>query len=218
MSTPYNRVVLQGNFFGGEEWSVSPAFNGLNGDVVSDFEDLQAWGQAIVQLNTNAIWPASLAGIASSAVHLTGVRTEYFDATNKLAQVAETPVAQATGGTGSVLAPLQCSLVVSLLSGRPGRSFNGRLYFPCLSASLSQSTARISDSEAETIATDTAQWLRSIADEAPGGVDLDPAIFSQKLGTTSTVTSVRVGNVVDTQRRRRDKQVEAYSSAPIPAT
>jgi hypothetical protein len=40
-------------------------------------------------------------------------------------------------------------------------------------------------------------------------------IYHRGLGTTSLVTSLDVGDVIDTQRRRRNKLIEARTSRPV---
>jgi hypothetical protein len=40
-------------------------------------------------------------------------------------------------------------------------------------------------------------------------------IYHRATGTTSLVTSLDVGDVIDTQRRRRNKLIEARTSRPI---
>ena len=40
-------------------------------------------------------------------------------------------------------------------------------------------------------------------------------IYHRGPGTTTTVTSLDVGDVIDTQRRRRNKLIEARTSRPL---
>jgi hypothetical protein len=40
-------------------------------------------------------------------------------------------------------------------------------------------------------------------------------IYHRSLGTTTPVTSLDVGDVIDTQRRRRNQLVEARTSRPV---
>jgi hypothetical protein len=49
-----------------------------------------------------------------------------------------------------------------------------------------------------------------------GIVAQDLAVRSKTSKTTPHVNSVRLGDVIDTQRRRRDRLVEAYASVSIP--
>ena len=115
--------------------------------------------------------------------------------------------------TGSPAAPPQTSAVITLLTGTPGRSFRGRIYWPQLAPGLSTS-----------LVSSTAKGL------GPGFVSLNAAIelalslfgtwdlvvYSPKLDVVTPVTSVRCGDVLDTQRRRAQDLPETFTTTLLP--
>lgn len=215
MSAIYNRVVIKGSLPGGEVWTVNPAFGGAQDGGLTAFSDLQDWATAIAALNGGHVLDTVLLGLIGSSSTVDTVRTESFTANGDLTQAAEAPVETSTNGSAAVHAPLQVALVASLLTGRPGRSYSGRIYWPALSAPMNSTTARVNPADVETFATSTAALLELIAEAAPVDAALAPVVVSHKLQIQTPVTTVRVGDVLDTQRRRRDKLVEAYTGAPI---
>lgn len=214
----FNKVRISGTMPGGEVWSINPCF-GVGGgtEAVEEYGDLLEWATDIASLNTNKIFPAAPLEILSTAARITQVRTEFYDPTGKLTQVAEIGATSAAVGSFTPNKPFQSAMVVSLRTGRAGRSYRGRLYLPALNVTLTPATLRIDPAIRNGVSSQMAAWLRDIANVAPGVPRIDPVVVSQTIGVVTGITNVEVGDILDTQRRRRDSLEEAYFSTDIPA-
>lgn len=130
------------------------------------------------------------------------------------------PTVPYLGGGGSSPLPAQLSLVASL-QARPDRGLasKGRMFLPGVCANI-DSSGRIATTDTLNVATnldtmftalnagiDTGGYLinASKGGSAPGG----PAPINRR------VEDVLVGNVYDTQRRRRNQLTETYSTRQI---
>lgn len=123
----------------------------------------------------------------------------------------------AGGATSSPYAP-QLSTVITLQSNKykdPGK-FN-RYYVPSLGpigASNYKYTKAMTDEMAEAHAT-MLDDLNDIFNGLSGQMTLRAAAVNQKTASYEYITKVKVGSIVDTQRRRRNKLVEEYSEFPV---
>jgi hypothetical protein len=127
-----------------------------------------------------------------------------------------TPPLQGSQGTAGVF---QQALAVSLTAGTypNGSPVRGRFYLPPVSPSI-LSSGRISGAGQTLIADWANAWM-----DAMIGLSLIPCVWSRgaaKHGSTtgflSPVTSLRVGQVADTVRRRRGALLEQYISRLVP--
>jgi hypothetical protein len=211
----YNLVTLSGPLTGGEQWSTSCAYNTNFGTgPVKTFEDLQAWATAIGQLPIADY--TNLASGLSALGDLTTVRTAYIDSAGATAQVAEAAFNPVWSPANGATMPFQCSVVLSLLTGRPGRSYRGRMYWPALGFSMNSATGKLSSSLQAQIADQAAALLTDIGGAAGAEALMAPVVASSVLGITTLVSKVRVGDVIDTQRRRRNQLVESYVESAVP--
>ena len=211
----HNVVRILGYLPGGEVWSVTPKFASPLG-MVTEYEDLETWAEAI---GTEILsWTSTnrLRGFLSSQAGIEGVRVEYRNSTGELEQAAEYIFPSRFAGSGSPRMPYQCSAVISLRTGRPGRSFRGRLYWPCLTPSLTTATLRIPPDDTVVLAGNMAQFLNFIRTSAPVEHDLAAVVVSQTRNTYTPITQLQVGDIVDIQRRRRDSLQEAIVQEPFP--
>jgi hypothetical protein len=88
------------------------------------------------------------------------------------------------------------------LSDFSGRNNRGRIYIPFNGGTVGN-TLVASNAHSQNLSSQIALWIGDI-DAAAFGADLMAVITSPR-ADAHTVTRVRVDNVVDTQRRRRDK-------------
>lgn len=114
-------------------------------------------------------------------------------------------------GPATALAPSFCSIAISWETGFSlGKAVRGRIYLPNYGAALSIGS-KIQDS----VAADILAWstvLLNTLDTSLEAVPFHPNVVS-KSGVHHQVTGSRVGNVYDTQRRRKDAVAETYISA-----
>lgn len=211
----HNVVRILGYLPGGEVWSVTPKFASPLG-CVEEYDDLLAWAQAIGAYIQGLPTNNRLRGYLSNQAGIEGVRVEYRDAANQLAQAAEFIFTTRLPGNGVPNKPYQCSVVASLRTGRPGRSFRGRLYWPCLSGSLSTATMRLLPDDTGVFATNMAELLDAMRTSSPLEHDLMSVVVSLTTDTYTGINEIQVGDIIDTQRRRRDSLLEGIVSRPFP--
>lgn len=129
------------------------------------------------------------------------------------------------GPNAAVAYPPQCSVVATLTSEvQRGLAAKGRMYLPGLNPTLSTSTGKISSTDAGTIATNFKTFLDAVNAASGsggkvilashghrgGGPPPDPYLYAGMVNTL--VTGCRVGDVIDTQRRRRNELPEVYTT------
>lgn len=210
----HNVVRINGTLPGGEVWSVTPKFMG-SPSPMTDYADLEEWatliGDYIIALdNTDP-----LLQLLSTAGAITSIRTEYRDASNALGQAAEYVFSSPKTGNLTANKVFQTSVVISLRTGRPGRSYRGRIYWPALAATLGPQL-RLSESAMNGIMNSAAGLIGEIegfADQVGSSVRL--AVVSQTLGVATRVQTIQVGDILDIQRRRRDSLQEFYVSREL---
>jgi len=210
----HNVVRINGTLPGGEVWSVTPKFTGSPA-LMTEYADLEEWatliGDYIISLSTSD----PLIALLSTAGAITSIRTEYRDANNSLAQAAEYVFASPRAGNGTANKVFQTSVVISLRTGRPGRSYRGRIYWPALAATLN-AQLRLSESTMTGIMDSAAGLIGEIegySDQVGSSVRL--AVVSQTLGVSTRVQTIQVGDILDIQRRRRDSLQELYVSREL---
>jgi hypothetical protein len=116
-----------------------------------------------------------------------------------------------TGGDGSVQLPLQDSVAVSWRTPQVGRRGKGRIFLPTTS-SASLSSARLDATSQGEIRDAGVTLLESLSytQDAPTELQIRPIVTGLPYTEYGIITQVAVGNVIDTQRRRRNRLVESY--------
>lgn len=215
----YIRVRLNGSLPGGEVWSVNPAFNETTN--VSTWDQLE--GQTAAIAIAGITLPTALNDLRSSAAQGVMVRVERRSDTHELIGAAEAGWTAGTATTIAAKMPAQIAVVLSLRSTTPGSRGRGRLYWPALGAQVDMYTLRLSKPTTANAATAAATYLDAIATElkkalapTPSLIDYDLCVVSPTTGSKTRITRIEVGDVLDVQRRRRDRLAEVYASAPMP--
>lgn len=124
----------------------------------------------------------------------------------------------AAGATAQVIP--QASLVLSLRSGLTTGSANfGRMYLPHTEPNLQASSPFVATATTSALATAAATFINGVNTDvnAVTTQEATAMIMTQVTGGISKkVNQVAIGNVIDTQRRRRNQLPETYSFLPIP--
>lgn len=124
------------------------------------------------------------------------------------------------GPNGGTTYPAQIALVASLMSEKKrGIASHGRMYLPGVAAPI-DGTGKMTGSFYPAIATKVGAFFQTLVTDAtlPGYPVLaskGKAGLFAGAGETQGITGIKVGNVYDTQRRRRNALVESYSTVPI---
>jgi hypothetical protein len=93
-----------------------------------------------------------------------------------------------------------------------GARHRGRMYFPCLAANALHDEGLLEHSVRSDLATSMRAFLASV-NVAYGGTAA--SVYSTVLDALFAVTAVRVGDVFDSQRRRRNSIIESYSTVTV---
>lgn len=127
------------------------------------------------------------------------------------------------GNLDSVIYPPQVALVVTTVAPNRGPARYGRFYVPGPGMLLS-SDSRLNVERRDQVAAAARTFLNGIRDSyqlagSPDTVDINPINVStlggNGAGTTQNISEVRVGRVMDTQRRRRANMDEDYGALAL---
>lgn len=211
------RVTLSGTMFGGTEiWSTGFFIGARDADLPS----------APTQLSADAIRDAWSTFFISDAAKIS---KEYVFTTAKVASIGSDghtvesevfyshPATTISGySTHSSNLPPQCALVSTLTTVRPrGLASKGRMYLPGVIGPVT-ATGKLTSSDVSGIA----NGMKTFYDAVNASFDVPGQIILAAKGTgafpgltaqNEWVTGFKIGDVVDTQRRRRNNLVETYT-------
>lgn len=208
------RVSVRGAMPGGEVWSVNPCWE-IDGNVGAPVSPAMALTIATA-LGAVAL-PLAAGQAMAAGTTLTGYRVEARALTGTLESQAEFVRSSAIGGSGAATHPYGTAIVLSLRTPGVGGSARGRMYWPATGQALSSTTYRLATADQTALLAGLKTYLSDM--EAAIKVSLPNAnltVWSRKTNNFHDVTSLQLGNVLDSQRRRRDALVEAYSSVSFP--
>lgn len=197
--------VVSGTF-PGETWSFTLHTEGTGSITSANSAAVAFW---------NLLWGGvatptdSIKQLIPTTVESVEVSTASLDpVTGK--QVARVITPDVKGGTNANDAlPPQCSIAVSLRTASATRSGRGRFYLPVFA--VDKDAAGVLDGTSQSEVAAAAQGaLQSLVSAA-----FVPVIYHRSTKSTTNVTSIDVGNVFDTQRRRRDKLIETRVSLAL---
>lgn len=207
---------------GAEEWSTGFRM-GQEESSGGNFGVNQAWLESLLPA-----WQAYFTDpvMAFSASFKTlGMKASIILPTGKtdLDNIATAPYATPiSGGKETGMFPPQVALVAQLAAASPlGLGAKGRMYLPGVSANIGLNGQLFS---ADT--TRHANALRDFLDVAESGAGSPGYVINASKGRPGVpfappvhrrVTSIRVGSVYDTQRRRRNGLQEQYAAAALAA-
>lgn len=210
------RVSVLGAMPNGEVWSVNPVWQ-IGG--VSTAEDVSADQCLAMATAIDALTVSTgITQIMSTSTTFTGTRVEARRWDGTLSSQADHQRGTPVPGTGTAPHPFQTSMVTSLRTATPGARGRGRLYWPATGITISAGTLRPSNVLPPSVLSGVKTYLTSIRAALDASLVNDAvlSVWSRTSGTTAPVTSMQAGDVLDTQRRRRDVLIETYSSIAIP--
>lgn len=213
-----NRVTMSGTMYGGNEvwttgfWAGSPSGDApdptdLGAEMIADEWQTfyTAVGTAISYLwltTTIKITPYSAGGVIDQA------KIKSYSYPSAIA-----------GQSAAAGNPPQVALVATLVADNGiGNGGKGRMFIPGLTAGV-DTTGHIPTGTANGVAAGIATFLGNVAASFDNpGLPINAAKTSAATGMLAinrVLTSVKVGNVYDTQRRRRNALAEVYSTDTI---
>lgn len=216
MPVAFVRVSLLGSLPGGEVWSVNPAYGGDFATTPPTAAQLQTWADAVSGMGDDLV-PAALQQLMSNAASLDSVKIAAYNDDGTLSSYVESPLANAIVGTSTISAPPTTALALSLYTATVGRSGRGRIFWPALGLSLDTTTGRVPLATCASIASAAEEMLSAIENAGPAAFDPFLAVYSQRLGSRQPVTQIKVGDVPDSQRGRKNALAEQRAIVNYPA-
>jgi hypothetical protein len=207
------RVSVLGTLPGGEVWSVNPCFFCLDEPASISGPEALAIATAVDAI----VVPTGLRTLLNSTSAFTATRVEARDREGLLEALGEHSRPTPVVGSGTSNHPYQTSVVTSLRTAFPGGQGRGRLYWPGTGVTISGTTLRIDSTALSSALSGVKTYLTAI--QAAVAVSAGPvnlAVWSRTGTAFHAVTSLRMGDVADTQRRRRDTLNEGYSELAYP--
>jgi hypothetical protein len=191
---------------GGEVASCSVAWqpDAFVGPSAQDMDMLQA--------KALALW-TGIKSLYSSSVQFIGSRAARVLEDGRIDLTLERIIAPVAGTAVGVSLPYEVSAVASLKTDVYGRRGRGRIYLPPPAASQMTANGRFVNTFTSTHVQQLDAYL---AADTPTGMISRGASAAGVL--ISPVTVIEMGDVPDSQRRRRDALSEVYTSAAVDST
>jgi len=143
----------------------------------------------------------------------TGVTAyELDEETGSATDVAEAGFTGVAGTSSNPALPPNVAMCVSLLTGAPGRSKRGRLYMPAPQRDIVATGGLIPAVTQTTLAT---FWRETLEGINGGTLGFECVVYSRALSASRRITQVRVGQVFDSQERRRRSLVDTGVSLDV---
>jgi hypothetical protein len=221
----FARVTISGTCFGGaEEWStgfqVGSPTTDVTGVASPSAQSIATAWSTFFTTSTNKF----SSGYLSTVVKVALINQNGTTDTDEVDYYTyPSPVA---GGYTSNVLPAQITLAATLTSdNQRGLASKGRMYLPGLNELVDTGTGKLSTTYTGVLATSFKAFLDAVnvGSGVPGKVilaskghktqDLDENGQPEYLaGKSAWVTGCRIGNVYDTQRRRRNGLAETYEA------
>lgn len=200
---PNYRINLQGVIAGSEEFQ--------HGVTVTSTETLTQVADDAVSTAEGTLFSSDFLSNFTSGVAWSQINVAELGGFGEPVVASQIRSISETGTAEGAMLPPQCAIVVSHLTLGAGSRNRGRAYLPAVAASGLTTAGRITSTVRGELLTAYAGWLTSL--DAAGS---QPIVLSEVGGgAVSFITSVRIGDVIDTQRRRRGSLAESYASATI---
>lgn len=208
-----NMLHIDGTLGVSERWSVGICFaKDPQGGLVTATQ-LETWLAGVESYLVSLPTTNSLRTMLGSAGKITQARAYYYPASGPAVQSSTNVFSSPIGQSSTTTKPPQCALAITLQTQVQSPAGRGRIYWPCLTGTINDSTLKVSGIGSP--AQDFAAFLAAVSDAAGADGPLFPSVYSPSTDSVTPVTFVRAGDVLDTQRRRRDKLVETYNTAPV---
>ena len=207
MATAPRVDVIMGGIIGTvDTWTTKISY-AVTGGVPSQ-ADMNGIASGFATLWAVDFWDTTTVGMKANVNSTTSwnlCKTYYYPAGATVATVSGlVSLTNDPGTAGAAPAPPQCAIVASLHTAFSGRKNRGRCYMPSIVPYVG--VGAITPTQALRIATQFRLFLHDTNSATVGALSFNACIGT---GSLPSVTSVVVDTVVDTQRRRRDKQTSS---------
>lgn len=197
------KVVVGGVIGTSDRWSTATALKVTGG--TPSVADMNGIANGAAVLFATDFWDFAATGykqFMSTTTSWDEMKTYFYPAGSSAATVSGFKTITPDFGITTIYEAPQVALVASLETGLAGRKNRGRNYLPAGGTNIAPGRALPGIVTALSV-----RWAAYIT--ALNAMTVGALSFKVCIGTGSTplVTDVRVDNILDTQRRRRDKQV-----------
>lgn len=202
----FYRGTVKGHLEGGEIFNFTMHFSGTTGQAATMASEL---ADAVTLLWSGTNSPAgNITALYPTAIGVDSVVVDELSSAGLNVQQGRETLALTGTGTDEPLPP-QNSVVVSLRSNTPTRAGRGRFYLPSpvVTTVIDQ---RLDSAAQDDILNGALAMLNHMK-----GLGATPVVYHRGSSTVTPVVSIDVGDVFDTQRRRRNKLVETRVSATL---
>lgn len=188
------RVIFGGSMPGGEEFSTGFSVDGSGGFDQAGLNTLLTSVSTAFSASTFLTdWQAS----NTDGVVIRTISAYYYAAPGPASLVAEQAHTFPGSSSSAVPMPNQCAVVLTLNTGRPGRSYRGRMYWPMNIAARGHDGLMTA-----TQAQNYAQHLAAFFTTLNGTYSVHPVVASTTKNSLTAITAVSCDTRVDVQRRR----------------
>lgn len=217
LGVPRLKIVLYGTLSANQTWSCGFNMVNTSGTTVTPTQSqLDGYAEGVWTNMKLAANLGKLTPYATAACLFQGVRAYYIPAnTNKAAYLGQSSSASLTGAASSAQQhPNQAAIVATHVGSSLGRTSTGRVYLPLQGASMI-SDGTFQPTATPNIALGWANVISMVNATRLATVAYVASTVSTKTGTSSAITAVRVDNVYDTVRARRDKVIATSKSQVV---
>ena len=188
---------------------LGPDGNALAGSVVAAAAGTLLWqGAAPPADNINQYVPTGVERADEAVGHAVFADRDELDGTGR--NVAQVIAAIGHAGTSvDTELPPQCSVAVSTRTALPTRSGRGRFFLPPFAVST-VATGRLASAVRGVVAAAAQGMLDHFFANA-----FEPVIYHRQTNSTTVIERIDVGDVFDSQRRRRNQLLELRTSLPV---
>jgi hypothetical protein len=199
------RHVIKG-LFPGDSWSVTMHSTGTLSLAAANAALVASW---TALWTGNASPTDNLNQLVATDVVCTEAVTSILDPTTGKQQTQLIGGFSLAGTSEGTSLPPQCSVGLTWRTALANKQGRGRMYLPVLSVSTADAGLLATASQT-IVAKAGANLVNGLI-----GAGLVPSLLNRKTMVTTPITSGDVGNIFDTQRRRRNKLVEARTAMII---
>jgi hypothetical protein len=203
----YLRHTILWSLPGGEVATAGCAWDNTGGGIIGTPTDIAA----ALAAKSLAMWN-SIKGSWATGTAYVGSRTAVIAVSGLTVETVENGHAPVTGGHSSANLPTEVAVVASLRTATYSRSGRGRMYLPAPSTGAVEPDGRFLASTQGGLADAMQTYLSTVT---VGAADYFPVIASKTQFALRPVTTVQVGDIFDSQRRRRDALTEVYLSRAV---
>lgn len=172
----------------------------------------------------NTFWDG-VAGLYGSDVHPQFVKCTHLDTAGHAIDVASHGLDTGGGSAGGATLPYEVSVAVTLYGYDPGtyvpdsRRRRNRFYLPPMSVGVVGANGRLTSGAMSTLSTAVDAWMEDVQGihTGPSGASHFDVVTLSAVGAgrADQVFAMGIGDVFDSQRRRRNNQAEARTYSTL---